>query len=159
MRRLQLETRTELQAPAAKVFDFVADHTNAPQWQSGIENVRRTSPGPIGVGTEHEFTRRFAGMKVVARNRFIAYEPGRFVAFEIPSGKITGVASYRVESAGANSCRLISSVDFHVAGLARFAIPLLTLIFKRDDEKALATLKVLMAEPGREPPSGGMMGA
>lgn len=144
LRRLQVESRIELQAPASKVFDFVADHTNAPRWQSGIDEIRRITPGPIGVGTEHELTRRFAGMKVVARNRFIDYEPGRFVAFEIPSGKMTGVASYLVEPTGANSCRLISNVDFQVAGLARFAIPILTLIFKREDEKALATLKVLM---------------
>jgi hypothetical protein len=144
LRRLQLETITELQAPASKVFDFVADHTNAPQWQSGIDEIRRITPGPIGVGTEHELTRRFAGMKVVARNRFIDYEPGRFVAFELPSGKMTGVASYLVEPTGTNTCRLISKVDFEVAGLARFALPVLKLIFKRDDEKALAKLKVLM---------------
>lgn len=144
MKRLQVETRTELQAPASQVFAFVADHTNAPRWQSGIDEIRRLTPGPIGVGTEHEFTRRFAGMKIVGRNRFIAYEPGRYVAFEIPSGKITGVASYLVEPTGANTCRLISTVDFQVAGLSQFAIPLLTLVFKRDDEKALAALKGLL---------------
>lgn len=147
MRRLQLEMRTELQAPASKVFDFVADHTNAPRWQSGIHDIRRITPGPLRVGTEHELTRRFAGMRVVARNRFIAYEPGRFVAFEIPSGKMTGVASYLVEPTGSDTCRLTSKVDFHVGGLARFAVPLLTVIFKRDDEKALAALKVLMDHP------------
>ncbi|ABM10718.1 uncharacterized protein YndB with AHSA1/START domain [Paenarthrobacter ilicis] len=147
MRRLQLEMRTELQAPASKVFDFVADHTNAPRWQNGIDDIRRITPGPLRVGTEHELTRRFAGMKVVARNRFIAYEPGRFVAFEIPSGKMTGVASYLVEPTGSDTCRLTSKVDFQVGGLARFAVPLLTVIFKRDDEKALAALKVLMDQP------------
>ena len=147
MRRLQLEMRTELQAPASKVFDFVADHTNAPRWQSGIDDIRRITPGPLGVGTEHELTRRFAGMKVVARNRFIAYEPGRFVAFEIPSGKMTGVASYLVESTGSGTCRLTSNVDFQVGGLARFAVPLLTVIFKRDAEKALTALKLLMERP------------
>ena len=31
---------------------------NAPQWQSGIDEIRRITPGPIGVGTEHELTRR-----------------------------------------------------------------------------------------------------
>ncbi|TVU61973.1 hypothetical protein FQP90_12960 [Paenarthrobacter nitroguajacolicus] len=144
MRRLQLETRTELMAPASKVFDFVSDHTNAPRWQSGIDEVRRITPGPIGVGTEHELTRRFAGMKVTARNRFIAYDPGRFVAFEIPSGRMTGVASYLVEPTGPDTCRLVSTVDFQVTGLARYAVPLLTVIFKRDDKKALATLKILM---------------
>lgn len=147
MRRLQLQMRIELQAPPSKVFDFVADHTNGPRWQSGIDDIRRITPGPLGVGTEHELTRRFAGMKVVARNRFIAYEPGRFVAFEIPSGKMTGVASYLVEPTGSGTCRLTSNVDFQVGGLARFAVPLLTVIFKRDAEKALAALKVLMEHP------------
>ena len=147
MRQLQLEMRTELQAPASKVFDFVADHTNAPRWQSGIADIRRITPGPIGVGTEHELTRRFAGMKVVARNRFIAYEPGRYVAFQIPSGKMTGVASYLVEPTGSGTCRLTSNVDFQVGGLARFAVPLLTVIFKRDAEKALTALKLLMERP------------
>ncbi|WP_258805093.1 SRPBCC family protein [Pseudarthrobacter sp. NS4] len=147
MRRFQLETITELRAPASKVFDFVADNTNAPKWQSGIDEIRRVTPGPLGVGTEHELTRRFAGMKIVGRNHFTAYEPGRFVAFEIPSGKMIGVASYLVEPTGPNSCRLISNVDFQVAGLARFAVPLLKLLFKRDDQKALAKLKVLMERP------------
>jgi hypothetical protein len=146
MRRLQLESRTELRAPASQVFDFVADHTNAPQWQSGIDEIRRITPGPLGVGSEHELTRRFAGMKIIARNRYVSFEPGRFVAFEIPAGKISGVASYLVEPTGADTCRLISSVDFRVAGLARFATPLLAVMFKRDDEKALATLKVLMEQ-------------
>ncbi|MFJ5958212.1 SRPBCC family protein [Paenarthrobacter sp. NPDC092416] len=144
MKRLQLETWTELQAPAAKVFNFVSDQTNAPRWQSGIDEIRRITPGPVGVGTEHELVRRFAGMRVVARNRFIEYDAGRFVAFEIPSGKMTGVASYLVKPIGPDTCRLVSTVDFKVAGLARYAVPLLTGIFKRADKKALATLKALM---------------
>ncbi|WP_182976818.1 SRPBCC family protein [Arthrobacter cheniae] len=147
MRDIQLETHTELQAPASKVFDFVADNTNVPRWQSGIDEIQRITPGPIGVGTEHELTRRFAGMKIVGRNRYIAYKPGRFVAFEIPSGKMNGVASYLVEPTGANTCQLISKVDFQVVGLAQFATPLLKLLFKRDDKKALAKLKNLMENP------------
>ena len=151
MRRLTIQTEIDLTAPAAEVFDFVADHTNAPQWQKGLHEVRRITPGPLGVGTEHEFARRFAGMRIVSRNRFIEYEPGRFVSFEIPSGKITGVASYRVEPTGTNSSRLISTVDFDVAGLARFATPLLALIFKRASEKDEAALKALLEHTGIEP--------
>jgi hypothetical protein len=148
MRSLSIQTVIELKAPASEVFDFVADHTNAPRWQSGLHEVRRITPGPIGVGTEHEFARRFAGMRIVSRNRFIAYEPGRFVSFEIPSGKITGVASYRVEPTGTNTSRLISTVDFRVAGLAGLAAPLLALVFKRDFKKNEAALKALLEHTG-----------
>lgn len=148
---LNIQTELDLAAPAAEVFDFVADHTNAPQWQKGLHEVRRITPGPIGVGTEHEFARRFAGMRILSRNRFIEYEAGHFVSFEIPSGMITGVASYRVESTGTNSSRLISTVDFDVADLARFATPLLALIFKRANEKDEAALKALLEHTGIEP--------
>lgn len=148
MRRLTIQTGIDLTAPAAEVFDFVADHTNAPRWQKGLHEVRRITPGPLGVGTEHEFARRFAGMRIVSRNRFIEYEPGRFVSFEVPSGNITGVASYRVEPTGTNTSRLISTVDFAVAGPARFATPLLALIFKRASEKDEATLESLLEHTG-----------
>lgn len=150
MRRLSIQMVIELKAPTSEVFDFVADHTNAPRWQRGLHKVRRTTPGPIGVGTEHEFARRFAGMEIVSRNRFTEYEPGRFVSFEIPSGKITGVASYRVEPTGANTSRLISTVDFRVAGLAGLATPLLAMAFKRDFKKNAAALKARLEHTGAD---------
>ncbi len=88
------ETTVEIARPVGEVFDFVADQTNAPQWQAGLHEVRRLTEGPVGVGTEHEFVRTFAGRRVASRNRFVVFEPGRYVEFEIPSGWITGRASY-----------------------------------------------------------------
>ncbi len=148
MRSIKMESSIELQAPASLVFDFVADQTNAPRWQTGLHEVQRITPGGLGVGTEHEFVRRFAGMSIASRNRFIEYQPDRFVAFEIPSGKLTGIASYLVEPTGPGSSRLTSTVDFHVAGPARFATPLLARTFKRDLEKNLVTLKALVEHTG-----------
>lgn len=148
MRRLNTQTRIDIDRPAGEVFDFVADQTNAPRWQHGLHEVRRTTPGPVGVGTEHVFVRRFAGMNIESRNLFTAYEPGRFVSFEIPSGKITGEASYLVEPTGANTCRLISEVHFRVSGLAGLATPVLARVFERESKKDEATLKDLLEHGG-----------
>lgn len=60
-------TRSVIAAVPNTVFRFVADQTNAPRWQSGLRQVRRLTPGPIGVGTEHEFTRTFAGRALTSR--------------------------------------------------------------------------------------------
>ena len=76
------ETTVEIARPVEEVFDYVADQTHAPQWQAGLHEVRRLTVGPVGVGSEHEFVRTFAGRRVASRNRFV--EPGRYV--EIPSG-------------------------------------------------------------------------
>ena len=76
----------DISRPVAEVFAFVADQTNAPKWQKGLHEVRRLTEGPIGVGSQHEFVRRFAGREIASRNRFVAFEEGRYVRFEIPEG-------------------------------------------------------------------------
>ena len=144
MRRLDIRTCLDIDRPAAEVFKFVADQTNAPKWQHGLHEVRRLTPDPVGVGTEHVFVRRFAGMNIESQNRYTAYEPGRFVSFEIPSGKITGEASYRVEPTGPKSSRLISEVHFRVSGVAGLAAPLLARVFARDSTRDEASLKELL---------------
>jgi len=83
---IDVETRVEIARPVQDVFAFVADQTNAPQWQTDLHEVRRLTDGPIGVGSEHEVVRAFAGRRIASRNRFVAFEPGRYVKFEIPSG-------------------------------------------------------------------------
>lgn len=152
MRRIDSQTRTDIDRPAAEVFDFVADQTNAPRWQHGLHEVRRVTSGPVGVGTEHVFSRRFAGMNIESRNRFTGYEPGRFVSFEIPSGKITGEASYLVEPTGPSTCQLISEEHFRVSGPAGLTAPILARVFERDSAKNLATLKELLEQATRLSP-------
>ena len=87
----------EISRPVAEVFAFVADQTNAPLWQNGLHEVRRLTEGPIGAGSQHEFIRRFAGRDIATRNRFVAFEEGHYVRFEIPEGWLTGQASYLTE--------------------------------------------------------------
>jgi hypothetical protein len=83
------ESQLPIVRPPAGVFAFVSDIANGPRWQTGLHEVRRLTPGPLRVGTEHDVIRRFAGRQVASRNRFVAVDPGQFVAFEFPQGSIT----------------------------------------------------------------------
>ena len=148
VRRLKVQTRIDIARPATDVFDFVADQTNAPRWQRGLHEVRRITPGPVDVGTEHVFVRHFAGMSIKSRNRFTGYDPGRFVSFEIPSGRITGEASYLVEPTGTDTSRLTSEMNFRVVGLAGLAAPLLARVLERDSKRDEAALKELLEHTG-----------
>lgn len=142
---ISVETHLDIKRPAADVFAFVSDQTNAPRWQNGLHEVRRLTDGPIGVGTEHAFVRRFAGRLIESRNRFTQYdEVRRFVEFEIPEGALTGRASYSVAPTGESTCRLTSRMDFTASGLMRLATPLLTRVLRRDSERDEAALKRLL---------------
>ena len=141
---IDVVTHLDVGRPAAVVFAFVSDQVNAPLWQRGLDEVRRTTDGPIGVGTEHVFVRRFAGRRIESRNRFVEFESGRYVAFEIPEGKITGRASYLVEPDGDVRCHVTSTMQFDVNGWMRFAEPLLARVLERDSRRDEQTLKRLL---------------
>ena len=90
------------------------------------------------------FVRRFAGRRIESRNRFVDFEPGRYVAFEIPNGAMTGQASYLVEPIDADRCHVTSTMRFSIAGWMRLAEPLLARVLERDSRRVEQTLKQLL---------------
>jgi hypothetical protein len=141
-----VETAIDIARPSAEVFDFVADQTNAPRWQRGLVEVERVTPGPIGVGTEHVFVRRFAGRRLSSRNRYTHYVPGRYVAFEFPEGWARGRASYLVEDVGPALTRLWSRVELDVGGVVA---PILARVLERDTRVDEAVLRSLLDAAAR----------
>ena len=142
---IDLETKVDISRPVADVFAFVADQTNAPTWQDGLHEVRRLTEGPLGIGTEHEFVRRFAGREVATRNRSVSYEEGRFVEFEIPKGWLTGRASYLTEPSPSGTV-LTSRMQFRAHGPAALLEPVLTRLLARDSRRDEARLKRLLEQ-------------
>lgn len=140
---MDVETTVEISRPVAEVFAFVADQTNAPQWQGGLQAVRRLTDGPLGVGTEHEFVRRFAGRELASRNRFVSFEQGRYVAFEIPEGWLTGEGSYSTEPIPSGTL-LTSRVRLQPRGVAALLDPLLARLLARDSRRDELRLKRLL---------------
>jgi uncharacterized protein YndB with AHSA1/START domain len=47
---INIEDSVIIKRPVEEVFSFVADQTNAPQWQEGLLEVRRTTGETLGVG-------------------------------------------------------------------------------------------------------------
>lgn len=139
-----VESVVEIDRAVAEVFAFVADMTNAPQWQSGLHSVRRSTPGPVRVGSEHVFERRFAGRTLASRNRITEYDPPRRIGFEIPEGWMSGRASYEVVPIGGRS-RVTCRMEFAAAGPLRLVEPVLARILdgdsRRDDQRLKALLE------------------
>jgi uncharacterized membrane protein len=143
---IDVETSVEIARPVQEVFAFVADQTNAPQWQTDLHEVRRLTDGPIGVGSEHEFVRTFAGRRLASRNRFVAFEPGRYVKFEIPSGWISGTASYRTEASSSAGTVLTSRMEFRVRGPLSLLEPVLSRLLAKNSRRDEQRLKGLLEQ-------------
>ena len=145
-----VEESTVIDRAANDVFAHVSDQTNAPRWQRGLVEVRRTTAGPIGVGTRHAGVRTFMGRRLELTNEYTRYEPSKLVEFAI-EGSIPGLSSYVVEPEDGDLTKLVVRIEMRPTGLARLAEPLMAVALRRDVVANLATLKtVLEAEPRRD---------
>jgi uncharacterized protein YndB with AHSA1/START domain len=60
--------------PIDEVFAFLADGTNDPKFSPRVQQIRKTTDGPVGVGTVFESTVKDAGMKSSRRFELTAVE-------------------------------------------------------------------------------------
>lgn len=63
--------------PISVVFEFLADGTNDPKFSPRVQEIRKTTDGPIGVGTMFESTVKDAGMKSNRRFELTALDAPR----------------------------------------------------------------------------------
>ena len=99
-----------IRRPLAVVFAFVANAETAPQWRPDIEEVQRTTAGPIGVGTTYQARRRHLGAWVAASLEILEYEPLLRVVFVRSVGPARVRESYTFRSVG-DSTRVTGRFD------------------------------------------------
>jgi uncharacterized protein YndB with AHSA1/START domain len=129
--------------PIEDVFAFVGDQTNTPRWQAGLVEVRRTSDGPIGIGTTHTLVRTFMRRRMEADNEYLAYVPNELITFRTTTGPVRMEASYVFEST-ADGTRLTSRIEMDASGLMNLAEPLIAAGLRREMKAAFQVLKDLL---------------
>ena len=60
--------------PIEEVFAFLADGTNDPKFSPRVQEIRKTTDGPVGVGTVFESTVKDAGMKTKRTFELTAFD-------------------------------------------------------------------------------------
>ena len=139
-----------IQRPVGDVFAFLADFDNIPIWNYAILETRKTSPGPVGVGTTYRQLRSIPdrseeGFEVTV------FEPTRLeVHGDI--GPFTAAISYRLAPIG-DGTQLTNLVDLEPAsGAARLLAPLATSRVKAAVAANLNTLKKTLEASGQGVP-------
>jgi uncharacterized protein YndB with AHSA1/START domain len=160
MGRLQQEI--VVAAPPEAVFAFLADPERLPEWSTGVLSVRRTSSGPVGVGSTSEIEVEAFGVRQTLIGRCLTYEPHRRLAVEnrtargvtvgaISVGGVVMVSATELvpESTGT---RLRTALDYTIQ-VPPFVRPMAEAFaeprIRADFEQSLRNLKrVLDGQPG-----------
>lgn len=140
---IKVEESIVIKRPIEEVFAFLADQTNAPRWQSGLLEVRRTTDGPLGIGTKHTAVRKFMGRRVEASNEYVVYEPNKEVTFTGTANSADFKHSYITEST-AEGTKVTSKMEMESKGLFGLAEPLITPSLRREFVASLGELKDML---------------
>jgi carbon monoxide dehydrogenase subunit G len=105
-----------------EVFDYLADFENVPEWNYAVVQTRKTSEGPIGVGTTYQQTRSLPSQSEESF-QVTKFESGRTLAIHGDLGPFTGTLSYQLEPVD-DGTLLTNSADLEARGLMKLAAPL-----------------------------------
>jgi uncharacterized membrane protein len=143
----KLEISSVINRPVEEVFAFVSNYENLPKWNSLSSEVKKTSEGPIGVGTTYRTVVKFLGQRIEGETEVTEYEPNRSIAHKAKSGPFpveNRTTFERVE--GGTQVSFITEAE--PGGFFKLAEPLLVSMLKRQFEGDFANLKDLMEANG-----------
>jgi carbon monoxide dehydrogenase subunit G len=129
--------------PVEEVWDFIGNFENTTRWSRGVLEARRTSEGPLGVGSTLQTVVKAFGRRRTADYLVTEYEPNHAFAFEVTSGPMTSRARFSVEPAGAGT-RLTASGEAEARGLYRLLTPIVIPTLKRHSQDDLVSVKRIL---------------
>lgn len=89
------ERTVTINRPAADVFAFIADGTNAPQWRSGVLDIERTSGKDKGA-VYKQGVKGPMGRRIAADYEVTVYEVAKLLEFKAIAGPVRPAGGYRL---------------------------------------------------------------
>ena len=152
---VEVEDEFEIRRPVGEVFDFVSDHEHQPAWTLGVKRVKRTSPGPVGVGTTYRVVGKMLGRRVESTYEVTAYEPDRCFSGRMTSPQLSFEETFHFEEGDGGGTVVRLRAHAQPGGALRLLGPLLGPAMQRQvraDHRRLRS--VLERSPGARARTG-----
>jgi uncharacterized membrane protein len=140
---IKVETSIIIHCPIEEVFAYVSDFRNTAQWQSGVVDVRQTSEGPVGKGTQLIFVRTFLGRKLEGASEVVEHEPPTKNTLQSTSGPLPFTVS-RIFEPTPEGTKMTIVFEMQPGGVFALAEPLIARSLKRSVEADFGNLKDLL---------------
>jgi hypothetical protein len=129
--------------PIDEVFAFLADGTNDPKFSPRVQEIKKTTDGPVGVGTVYESTVKDAGMKSSRTFEITEFDAPTKIrwaersenAITVPDG------GYDLEAAGEGQTKVTIRNTFEGHGFGKVIIGFATRSAAKDAPKMAERIK------------------
>jgi uncharacterized protein YndB with AHSA1/START domain len=88
---MHFEYTIVINQPVEKVFDYVSNPVNLPEWQgppTGIRDIQQTTPGQLREGDRFTTVLQFVGWRYETPTEVSAYEPNRRLSYRGTGGPV-----------------------------------------------------------------------
>ena len=124
-----------------EAFDYLADFSNAPDWDPNTVSSDLKTPEAFMVGAKYDVVTKFAGRNMDLLYETVELDRPHRVVFSSGNGStdITDTITFKPTATGTDV-----TYDANIApkGFAKVLDPALTLIFKRVGDKAIESLRL-----------------
>ncbi len=137
---------------AAETFDYLAEFSNAGEWDPGVAGAERLDDGPVGVGSTFRLGVRIGARVTPLDYRVVAYERPRRVVVLGESGTIRSEDTITVVPRPGGGSFLTYRADLRLMGPLALVNPLLPLPFRRIGDRGLDGLRGVLSGPSDPKP-------
>ena len=139
---ITVEHSVVINRPIEKVFEFMVDIENAPQWRQGLVEVKKLSDELV-VGARASEVLQFLGRRMETTYEITEYEPNKKFGFKTTSGPIPMEGGFNVEPEEGGT-KVSFKIQGEAGGFFRLADPILARMVRRQVETDHANLKDLL---------------
>jgi uncharacterized membrane protein len=132
-----------INSPIEEVFGALTNLENDIKWRSEWVETKKTSEGPISVGSTFCLTGKFLGRRVPTIYEVIEYEPNRSAAWKTVSGPLP-LKFRRTFERGEGGTRFTIKYEVELHGFFKLVMPFLAGSVKRQHAGDLSKVKELM---------------
>jgi uncharacterized protein YndB with AHSA1/START domain len=140
---MKVESSILIDRPVEEVFAYVVDPNNTAQWAGPVVEAKKTSEGPVGLGTTSSRVTQFLGRNMEATYEITEYEPNRYYADKMTSGPVPITSRISVAPVDGGTKVTIAG-EIEAAGFFKLAEPIFTRMAKRQVATDVQTLKDLL---------------
>ncbi|MGC2190761.1 MAG: SRPBCC family protein [Candidatus Dormiibacterota bacterium] len=138
----EFEIRTVIDSPAERVFAFFENFDGYPDWSVGLTQTRKTSDGPLAVGSTATLVGKLLGRDFETSVEITEFEANHRFATKTTSGPFYLEVSYTLESVDGTTT-LTTEVRGESKGFFKLAEAVTVRVTKKQFEAAAETLKAL----------------
>ncbi len=143
---------------AEETFDYLAEFSNAGQWDPGVAGAERLDEGPVGLGSSFRLQVKFSSRTFPLDYRVVSYERPHRVVLLAESASVRSEDTVTVVPRPGGGSILTYDADLTLLGpLAHFNV-LLSPVFRGIGDRGLGGLREVLGAPARPQPTAGPFG-